>query len=121
MSFKFGANSVSNHDRLADAGFRENNHKFVAAVTNHAVGVAYRRQDYGSHFHQNMRAGEGAMLLVDGFEIVEVKEQRRFLRAKASRPLHFVHEKLTKIARIVQTRQFVRNRKSFSFGNAKRV
>ena len=47
------------------------------------------------------------MQIIHPLEIIQIKKQRRHLRAISPRTLDLIHQELPKIARIMKSREFV--------------
>jgi len=110
MTLDFRANAFGNLKRRVDSRFRQDHHELIAAITHKAICIAYRWQNHRGNFHQRMRANQMSVQVIYPFEIVQIEKHSRYVRSVSPGAFELIHQKLTKIARVMQLCEIVRER-----------
>ncbi len=58
-------------------GVGQHNYKFVTSIACDSIGIANGRQNNGRHLHENVRADEVTVHVIDSLEIIKIKKQCR--------------------------------------------
>ena len=93
--------------RLLQAGVLQDQHEFVAAIAEQAVGAAQRMQHALRHFAQDLVAARMAEGIVDAFEVIDVDDGQGQHAARCARTIERSVEAGGKAAAGEGTRQAV--------------
>jgi len=101
---------------FVDPAFRQQDHEFIATQADREIGSADGAlQAFGKSFQQEITRGV-TQAIVDGLQVIEIKQEKRQRAAMTHGPAHFLCQTLLARAAIIETCELVQGSQFVNLG-----